>query len=130
MSDGGQRIAPEERPRPDWLSQSYRVLNLLDNQVRSLRKRELIDAYKGKTRDGAFWSIRTNLADYTAAHTLPCDPQRCTELAEVPTRLKAMDNELQERLMNWSYAICDAAIRSYFREDLPAPTGFPNPRGV
>ncbi len=32
-------------------------------------------------------------------------------LAETPTRLKRLDTRHQERLINWGYAVCDAAIR-------------------
>ncbi|HEX8831940.1 MAG TPA: hypothetical protein VF705_12280, partial [Longimicrobium sp.] len=67
-------------------------------------------------------------ADYPgAAATLPCPPERTQELALIPTRLRAMKPELQERLINWGYAITDAAIRSHVNEKLPVPVGFPYP---
>jgi hypothetical protein len=34
-------------------------------------------------------------------------------LAETPTRLKALDEPLQKALINWGYAVCDAAMRKY-----------------
>jgi NTE family protein len=45
VSDAGQKIAPEEAPHHDWARHSLRVLDTIDNQVRSLRKRDLIDSY-------------------------------------------------------------------------------------
>jgi NTE family protein len=38
-----------------------------------------------------------------------------------------MDDSIQERLINWGYAICDASLRSFFRPELPAPIAFPYP---
>ena len=35
VSDGGGKMAPEEEPKSDWARHSYRVLNLIDNQVRA-----------------------------------------------------------------------------------------------
>jgi hypothetical protein len=34
-------------------------------------------------------------------------------LAAIPTRLEKMDDTLQEQLINWGYAISDAALRAY-----------------
>ena len=34
---------------------------------------------------------------------------------------------MQERLINWGYAVCDAALRAYVDHDLPRPTGLPYP---
>ena len=45
VSDGGGHM--RDQPRPSGLAvQAYRVLDVIDNQVRSLRKRQLIDGYK------------------------------------------------------------------------------------
>jgi NTE family protein len=36
-----------------------------------------------------------------------------------------METDLQERLINWGYAICDAALRRYVDPQLPDPKGLP-----
>jgi NTE family protein len=36
-----------------------------------------------------------------------------------------MPGLLQERLINWGYAVCDAAMRKHADRKLPAPAGFP-----
>jgi len=118
VSDAGGKTKPEEEPHKDPLRHSYRVLDLIDNQVRSLRKRQVIDAFKAKATDavhrkGAYWGIRTNINDYGLADVLDCPFERALTLAETPTRLKAMDDNLQERLINWGYAVCDAALRKH-----------------
>ena len=114
VSDAGQKIAPEEDPAHDWARHSIRILDTVDNQVRSLRKRQLIEAYLRGDHTGCYWGIRTDYQDYK----LTDDPLKCatrdpTYLAQIPTRLQAMDDDEQDRLMNWGYAICDAALRAH-----------------
>jgi NTE family protein len=127
VSDAGGQLAPEEEPKSDWPRHSYRVLNLIDNQVRALRKRQVVDSFKSGARKGAYWGIRTNIADYKLADPLPCPHSRTLVLAETPTRLKRMNDDLQERLINWGYAVCDAALRKHVDTTLAKPVGFPYP---
>lgn len=129
VSDGGGKLAPEEEPKTDWARHAYRIMDLVDNQVRSLRKRQVIDSYKAGSRKGAYWGIRTNIADYGLASALPCPHERTLALAEIPTRLKRMSAHHQERLINWGYAVCDAALRKHVTPDLPRGE-FPCPGGV
>ena len=74
VSDGGGKMQPEEEPESDWARQSLRVLNVIDNQVRSLRKRQLIASYEAGDRSGAFWGIRTNIEDFGLPATGPKAP--------------------------------------------------------
>jgi NTE family protein len=127
VSDGGARLKPEPQPARNWVSHMQRILQIIDNQVRSLRKRQLIGAFKAKIRTGAYWGIGTNIGDYGLNDALPCPEQDSLSLSRVPTRLAAMEPVLQERLINWGYAVCDAAMRCYVEPDAPAPTGFPYP---
>jgi NTE family protein len=41
VSDGGLKIRPQERPRGGWLRHAIRANDMIDNQVRTLRKRLL-----------------------------------------------------------------------------------------
>lgn len=127
VSDGGGKMKPEPEPKSDWGRHAFRVLDLIDNQVRSLRKRQTIDSFKSKTREGAYWGIRSNIADFQVPNPLPCPFDRTMQLAETPTRLKRMDDLLQERLINWGYAICDAALRKHVDPSLKRPDDFPYP---
>ncbi len=126
VSDAGQKMAEDERPDTDWPRHAKRVLDIVDNQVRSLRKRQLIGAFKAGLRKGAYWGIRTDIADY-ATPGLPCPVARTRLLAAVPTRLSDTDDVTQERLINWGYAICDTALRAHVLPALPAATAFPYP---
>jgi NTE family protein len=133
VSDGGGHLGPVADPPDDWIRQSQRVIGVVDSQVRSLRKRLLIEAYKREAgtpgaREGAYWGIWTDIADYGLANSLPCDLAQTTLLAQTSTRLAKLDDLHQERLINWGYAVCDAALRSFVNRLLPAPADFPYPR--
>ena len=127
VSDGGGKMQPEEEPKSDWARHAFRVLDLVDNQVRSLRKRQVIDSFESRTRKGTYWGIRTDIANYELPDALPCPLERTLALAETPTRLKRMDSLLQERLINWGYAVCDAALRKHFQPGIKKPDAFPYP---
>jgi NTE family protein len=39
--------------------------------------------------------------------------------------LKKLNAVVQERIINWGYAVCDAAIRTHVDPTAPLPAGFP-----
>jgi NTE family protein len=132
VSDAGGRMAAEGSPKRDPIRHMRRVLDLIDNQVRSLRKRQVIDGYQlprdgGKAwRDGTYWGIRTDIADYGLPDALPCPYEATMRIAAEPTRLAKMAPDRQERLINWGYAVCDAAMRRWVLKEPPArPPAFP-----
>jgi NTE family protein len=130
VSNGGAKIEAEEDPAHDWPRHALRVLDLIDNQVRSLRERVLIAAFMDGSRKGAYWGIRTDIKDYELADALECPLEHTLELAAVPTRLASMDERLQEKLINWGYAVCDAALRKYVITGPITPPKFPYEGGV
>jgi NTE family protein len=125
VSDAGGRMAAEASPKGDPLRHMRRVLDLIDNQVRSLRKRQVLDGYQlprdggNAWRDGTYWGIRTNIADYGLPEALRCPYEATMRIAAEPTRLAKMSAERQERLINWGYAVCDAAMRRWVLKDAP-----------
>jgi NTE family protein len=145
VSDGGGKMEAEGEPNVDWPRHTYRVLTLIDNQVRALRKRQVIEAFiqrsrmlaegvdpsspgfRSATRKGAYWGIRSDIGDYRLENALPAPFERTQELANTPTRMQTMPAELQERLINWGYAICDAAMRKHVAPEMAAPAGLPYP---
>jgi NTE family protein len=127
ISDGGGHIGGQPDVKRDWVRQAVRVLGVIDSQVRALRKRQAIGGFQGGERKGTYWGIRTEIAEYGVGHALPCPPEQTLALARTPTRLKSMDAILQERLVNWGYAICDAAMRKYVDSTIAPPAGFPYP---
>jgi NTE family protein len=132
VSDGGNQLAPQEEAARDWPRHGLRVVELLDSQVRSLRKRQVVASYKlppdqADHRDGAYWGIRSHIVDFALPDALPCPADQTTALAETPTRLSRLSTVQQERLINWGYAVCDAGMRKHVEPPLPPPAGFPYP---
>ncbi len=130
VSDAGGKTPAEQNPKVNPLQHSIRINSLIDNQVRSLRKRDLIASYEQKARGGAYWGVRSDIAKYAVPGALPAPFSKTIILAETPTRLADVEAELQERLINWGYAITDAAMRKHVDPALTPPAGFPYPRGV
>lgn len=131
VSDAGGQMQADEDPAENWASHSKRVLDMVDNQVRSLRKRQLLDALTSSDpahrRAGAFWSVRSDIANYQLADAFPAPFDRTQELARIPTRLDAMPDTLQERLINWGYVITDTAIRKHWDPAIAKPASLPYP---
>jgi NTE family protein len=127
VSDGGGATADEPKPKRDWLEHAYRIVNLLFNQVGSLRKRQVIASYQMGLRKGTYWGIGTNILDYKLPTAMPCPFEKTQILANTATRLKKLDPVLQERIINWGYAVTDAAVRKHVTPTAPAPIAFPYP---
>jgi NTE family protein len=130
VSDGGGRLADDPAPPTDWARMTLRVMKIIDSQVRSLRKRLLIAAYQRGDREGAYWGIRSSIEEHRVPGTLPCPPEATMVLAELPTRLARVPAARQRGLINWGYAIADAAIRSSYPDRYEAPVRFPYDGGV
>jgi len=130
VSDGGGQMQPEEAPAHNWVSHSIRINSVIDNQVRSLRKRQVVGSLAAGVRRGAYWGIRTNIEEYGSAAVLDCPQRKTLDLARIETRLKHLDTTTQHRVMNWGYAISDAALRRHYDPDLPRPKAFPFEGGV
>jgi NTE family protein len=135
VSDGGGHMSYEARVPSDWLRHLRRILAVVDNQVRSLRKIGLIDGYERGTFGGAYWGIRGDISDYLRQARKPVTdalgaPFAATlKLAAMATRLASMDAGTQEKLVNWGYAISDVALRGMV-EAADRPPSFPYRRGI
>jgi len=130
VSDGGGHMAPDPSPHSDWGRHALRVNDLIDNQVRDLRQRQLIDSYNDPSpagRKGTYWATRSDITHYPAPSALSCPFAATQVLAAVATRLASIDGLTQERLINWGYAICDAAMRSHVVTTPTPPAVFPYP---
>jgi NTE family protein len=127
VSDGGGHMPDIPRPGRLWTSQFVRVLHVIDNQVRDLRKRQAITSFADGQRKGSYWGIRSHVRDFGLADPLLDPPDEAIEsLAGVATRLAKIEPALQERLINWGYVISDTALRRWLdpsqpRGSLPFP---------
>ena len=127
VSDGTGKLPAVDQPASDWLRQMGRVLEMVDWQARGAQKRQLIESFRSGARNGTYWGIASALQEYGLASALPYPPERTSELAMLSSRLKELDGPTQERLINWGYAVCDAAIRTHYIPEAPPPKSFPYP---
>jgi len=130
VSDACAHSAPVPDPSMNWALQFYRTLMLFDSQVGALRKRQVIDSFTQNQRKGSYWGIGSELASYNCDDALPCPLEDTIKIAAYPTRLAKVAEVDSNRLINWGYAACDAAMRKYVCPSEGAPSGFPKPGGV
>jgi NTE family protein len=130
ISDAGAKMQPEADSRTDALRHSLRVNSVIDNQVRSLRRRQVVDSFVKGDRKGSFWAMSSDPAKFPAASALVVPLNKAQELASVSTRLAALNDEMQERLINFGYAMAERGVRSHYDPAAFAPAQFPYPRGV
>jgi NTE family protein len=140
VSDGG---APFERTadlQTDWISQLRRILDVTDNQVRALRRRDLIARFiegnavrdetklTGDARMGAYWGIDTDPRKVNPPDALPCDVNLTHKLARVGTRLSDLGESLSKQIINWGYAVSDRSLRTnYTGAMIVSPPQLPYP---
>jgi NTE family protein len=132
VSDGGGRYQPDPDPHADWARHSLRINATIDNQVRSLRKRQVVKAFIDPNDDhsGAYWSMWTKPSDYPAVSALAIPDAAAHVLAETPTRLAELPVQTQNRIINFGYGMAERAIRSYFDQAAFKPAAFPCPGAV
>lgn len=114
VSDGGRRMSLDPYPKNDWAFHSKRLIDLLQHQTCSLRRRQVIDSFKSKVRGGAYWGIQSKLDAFQTDGTVALDASE-VELANTDTRLSAISRADQRGIMKLGYALCDAALRSPVR---------------
>ena len=130
VSDAGSKLAPEKKPAGDPARHALRVNGLIDNQVRSLRKRQVVSSLEAGVRKGTYFGMRSEPDKYPAKSNLALPFDRIDELAKTPTRLAKLKTEDQERLINFGYGMAERAIRSWVDRNAFKPTKFPVGTGV
>ncbi len=113
ISDGGAPMEVKAAPWTNAASQMSRVRDILINQTRALRKREIIDEFQKKSRAGTYWGVTTRLADYQLADAIGRDTERTAAQQHVRTRLNKFSAREQGELINWGYALADAGMRAH-----------------
>jgi NTE family protein len=116
VSDAGGQMAPDPDPPADWARQMLRVLKVIDNQVRSLRKLQVIGSLESGARKGLYIGIRSDPASYQIPDVIPVDPAVRKALAKLSTRLAPPGGDNAERLINWGYALCDTGVRAHVHQ--------------
>jgi NTE family protein len=104
-----------------------RVRDILIDQTRALRKRWLISDFTSHRRAGAYWGLDTRIGDYADSLAIAADNSVTGALSRVPTRLAGFGDLIQGRLINWGYALADAALRQRAQLPLARSAGLPVP---
>ena len=138
VSDAGAPFRITENTlgfRFNQLTRAMRSVSIITEQTRALRKRGLIAEMKSGQVRGTYWGITTHIRDYQlekygCALPLLDDNVMTRSLSFIRTRLNHFTDEEQERLIDWGYALTDAAMRRHvvdkFTESgkLPYPIHF------
>jgi NTE family protein len=134
VSDGGAPFERSSSLQNDWISQLRRILDVTDNQVRSLRRRDLIARFiegnkiadetklSGDARMGAYWGIDTDPAKVNPPNALPCDPNVTHKLARASTRLSDLGETISRQIVNWGYVVADRSLRANYTGQMNAST--------
>jgi len=113
VSNGGGALCAEADPKHDWLGQTNRVLSIIYNQVVTLRTRSIVELFNLGVRNGAYWGIGSNIQNYQLPDALVCPIAETSEIARTATRLTSLPDSLQNQIIDWGYAVCDAAARKH-----------------
>jgi NTE family protein len=142
VSDGGAPFQRTATLHTDWISQLKRILDVTDNQVRALRRRDLIERFvegknigdesslaaDGHPRMGAYWGIDTDPRKVDPPGAIPCNPDVTHKLAQLGTRLSDLGDIASKQLINWGYAVCDRSLRANYVGPMNnAPSALPYP---
>ncbi|WP_064710691.1 patatin-like phospholipase family protein [Rhizobium bangladeshense] len=147
VSDAGAPWRTSPRGYWNYLSQLKRVVDTMDNQVRSLRRRDLIGGFKAAKRAdtlglddfsksalrartrGVYWSIESKDAELRpyASYT---PPPSSVVPSEVGTYLHFLGARETEHLTNWGYHVCDAMLNRFYPAPLAPSSGPPLSAGA
>lgn len=125
VSDGGGMLGTDPKPKRNWAQHGIRIAGIVDGQVRALRKRQVIELYRNGFRDGTYWSVRSDVADYGLTDPVALPDEARDNARSVTTRLAKLDTGTRHDLVNWGYVIADTALRRHVFTDAPAPRGLP-----
>lgn len=125
VSDAGAPFEIDTTPPEDTVFQLGRVRDILIDQTRALRKRWLVSDYIAGRKRGAYWGIGTHIEEYGRADSLTCDNPLTAGLEGIPTRLNSFSKLQQGHLINWGYALADAAMRSRAGLEIGPPAAWP-----
>lgn len=111
VSDGGRKMALDPVPKSDWAFHSKRLIDLLQHQTSSLRRRQVIESFVTTERGGAYWGIQSEIGAFGAQDPVTLSAEELA-LADMDTRLTTISRNDQRGIIKIGYATCDAAIRS------------------
>lgn len=120
VCDAGAPLNVAASVKTNWVGQLVRMTNVMTDQQRALRKRQLIKNFTDFASPGGlsgyggtYFGIATNIDDYKVNDPMTFDNQENAQLKSIRTRLNTFTEKEQGRLINWGYALTDAAMRKH-----------------
>jgi len=130
VSDAGLPFETSYTLPAQWARRATRTLEIVAHHSRSLRKRMLFEDFRDEKMKGAYWGIGTRLRDYGleeqgANGPFASDSDLTRSLSKVRTRFNRFSEQEQGWLINWGYAVTDAAIRQFVLPSAAKPKEWP-----
>ena len=115
-----------------WYHRGVRANSIITEQARSLRRRRLFEYYITGQAEGAYWGIgkridRYKLASNGCADPMVHDNDITRSIGRIKTRLNSFSEMKQAYLINWGYALTDAAMRRFMLPPTAGPGQWPVP---
>lgn len=116
-----------------WVSSLIRATDIIMRQVGALRERNVVCNYQTGRLQGSYWGIGTRIGDYHLVENgfkppKAPDSEVTNKMKRLPTCLRPFSPEDEGHLINWGYALTDAAMRRYVLKDRDLePGGWPVP---
>ncbi|MFN0298806.1 MAG: hypothetical protein ACKVQU_00475 [Burkholderiales bacterium] len=99
------------------------------NDFKQSHEEWLTDPAKPPIRQGTYWGIKTKINAYELADAMTRDSALTGDLQNIRTRLNQFSAEEQGRLINWGYALTDAAMRKWvISGGATSPASWPDPK--
>ena len=137
VSDGSKTREVWRRPSSSWFRQLNRttIMQTVTNSEGhrlALGKAAWAEDLSAGKRKVIWWCNGDRIDDYELDDAMTRDSEKTISFGSMRTRLNRFNSTEQGRLINWGYALCDAALRSRGDLDLvnaPKPT-WPDPQHV
>ena len=139
VCDAGAPFEIQARPWRLWPNQTLRALAIMTEQTRALRRRMLMADFganekpgqqsQAPRKKGVYWKLNTKIGDFELADALVTDSTKSAALQHVRTRLNSFTPQEKGELINWGYALADAAMRRRVM-GMPPPGSPPIPAGA
>lgn len=124
VSDGGAPLLPTLLKPSGWqkaVSWSYlgaysfyQVVEILQEQTLARRRHDLITQFQSNPKTGAFWGLSTRIGDYGLADSLSVSEATRQCMMNISTHFHDPGETQRQQLVNYGYALADAAIRKYY----------------
>jgi NTE family protein len=121
--DAGAPLPSISNPPRNWFGQTRRAMDIVTEQTRALRRRRLMDDLganpgsrlpnAGPRKKGAYWRMKTKIGDFELPDAIAVDNEITASLQNIRTRLNRFTPCESGRLINWGYALADAAMRRH-----------------